>query len=143
MVPKQIVRQYIYAYSAVSPLSGDICSILTSNCDTESMAAFLKVLSKEYSDFRNIVIMDRAGWHTTNQLAQFSNIRFIFLPPYSPELNPTEHLWNYIRNDRFRNSLFENLDDVQEALITCYEELNKHKDRVTNMTHFKWLNLSV
>lgn len=107
------------------------------------MAAFLKVLSKEYGKFRNIVIMDRAGWHTTNRLKSFPNIRFIYLPPYSPELNPTEHLWNYIRNAKFRNSLFENLDDVQEALITSYEELDKQKDMVASMTHFKWLNLSI
>ena len=93
--------------------------------------------------FRNVVIMDRAGWHTTNNLKSIPNIRFIFLPAYSPELNPTEHLWNYIRNAKFRNSLFENLDDVQEALIKSYEELDKQKDMVASMTHFKWLNLSV
>lgn len=111
-VPKQIVRQYIYAYSSVIPATGEVFSLLASNCNCDVMSIYLKELSKEYKKYRNIIIMDKAAWHTTRELKLFDNVRLIFLPPYSPELNPAEHLWKYIRDQKFRNTIYNSLDDI-------------------------------
>ncbi|MCB5247420.1 MAG: transposase [Candidatus Cloacimonetes bacterium] len=97
----------------------------------------------EYRNYRNIIIMDKAGWHTTNHLKQFDNIRLIFLPAYSPELNPPEHLWSKIRDLKFRNTAYGSLDDVQKALIEGYSYLVNNKDMVSKLTNFKWLNLDI
>jgi len=125
----------------VNPKNGDIFSILAPNCDTETMSLFMRELSKEYRSYRNIIIMDKAGWHTTNDLKRFDNIRLIFLPPYSPELNPTEHLWAKIRDMKFRNTAYASLDDVQKALIDSFSYLDSNKDMVSKLTYFKWLKL--
>ena len=125
----------------MNPKSGDIFSILAPNCDTETMSLFMRELSEEYHRYRNIIIMDKAGWHTTNDLKRFDNIRLIFLPPYSPELNPTEHLWAKIRDMKFRNTAYASLDDVQKALIESFSYLDNNKDMVSKLTYFKWLTL--
>lgn len=85
--------------------------------------------------------MDKAGWHTTSDLKRFDNIRLIFLPPYSPELNPTEHLWAKIRDMKFRNIAYASLDDVQKALIDSFSYLDSNRDMVSKLTYFKWLKL--
>jgi len=131
------VRQYIYAYSAVNPVNGDIFSILAPNCDTDTMSLYMEHFSIEYKDYRNIVIMDKAGWYTTNLLRGFDNVRYIFLPPYSPELNPAEHLWAAIRDLQFRNKSFGSLDEVQDALIDSFQYLDRNKEMVSKLTYFK------
>jgi transposase len=142
-VSKQIVRQYIYAYSAVNPANGDIFSILAPNCNTEIMSLFMENLSEEYHDYRNVIILDKAGWHTTNYLKRFDNVRYLFLPPYSPELNPAEHLWSTIRDLKFRNTTFASLKEVEKALIESFKYLDRNKDLVSKLTHFKWLLLDI
>lgn len=127
----------------MNPVSGDIFSILAPNCDTDIMSLFIENFSNEYQDYRNIMIMDKAGWHTTSYLKSFDNVRYIFLPPYSPELNPTEHLWAKIRDLKFRNITFNSMNEVMNALIECFEYLDENKDMVSKLTYFKWLNLDV
>ena len=107
------------------------------------MSLYMDQFSKEYKDYRNIVIMDKAGWHTTNYLKSFNNIRYIFLPPYSPELNPAEHLWSAIRDLKFRNKSFESLDEVQDALVDSFLYLDRNKDMVSKLTYFKWMHLEL
>jgi len=87
--------------------------------------------SVEYKDCRNILIMDKAGWHTTKTLKSFDNIRYIFLPPYSPGLNPAEHLWAGIRDFKFRNTSFGSLDEVQDARVDSFQYLDNNKDMVS------------
>jgi len=103
----------------------------------------MEQFSKEYKNFRNIVIMDKAGWHTTNYLKNFDNVRLVFLPPYSPELNPAEHLWATIRDLKFRNTTYGSMDEVQKALINSFEFLDKNKDMVSRLTYYKWMNLDI
>ena len=103
----------------------------------------MEQFSIEYKNYRNIVIMDKAGWHTTNYLKSFDNVRNIFLPPYSPELNPTEHLWAVIRDLKFRNTTYRSMDEVQSALIDSFEYLDNNKDMVSKLTDIKWMNLEL
>jgi transposase len=142
-VSKEVVRQYLYAYYAVNPVSCHIFSILAPNCDTETMYLYLDQFSEEYKDYRNIVIMDKASCHTSNCLKSFNNIRFIFLPPYSPELNPSEHLWAAIRDFKLRNNNFGSLDDVQDALVYSFQYLESNKEMVSKLTYFKWMILDI
>ena len=60
--------------------------------------------------------MDGASWHKAKELSIPKNIEFIILPPYSPELNPIERLWKYIKDKTLKNNIFENLDHLQENI---------------------------
>ncbi len=120
-----MIREYIYAYSALSPQTGDCYSIISPFCNTEAMNEFLKQLSFQYKQYRIILILDKAGWHTSHTLQLADNIRLLHLAPYSPELNPVELLWREIRKKYFHNQIFSSLDDVenmlQKALLTYHQ----------------------
>ena len=71
-------------------------------CNTEAMNALLEETSVSFPHYRIIMIMDYAGWHTTKKLKlpENTSISILSLPPYSPELNLTEHIWDYIYKKR-------------------------------------------
>ncbi len=100
-VAKQMIREYVYAYSALSPQSGDCYSMISPFCNTEAMSEFLGQLSNYYKHYRIILILNKAGWHTGQLLQLADNIQLLHLNPYSPELNPVELLWREIRKKIF------------------------------------------
>ena len=99
IVPCQMVREYMQVYSAVDPISGDSCSIIAPKCNTECMNAFLETLSKEFSKDYILLSMDNARWHKSKGLRVPDNIRFFYLPPRTPEMNPIEQVWPEVRHD--------------------------------------------
>jgi transposase len=124
-VARQMVREYIYAYSAMSPQTGDCYSMISPYCNTEAMNEFLQQLSTQFKHYRIILILDKAGWHISQALKLADNIKLLHLNPYSPEQNPVELLWREIRRKYFHNVIFDNLDEVettlQEALLYYYQ----------------------
>jgi transposase len=127
-VARQMIREYIYAYSALSPQTGDCYSMISPYCNTEAMNEFLLQLSAFYNNYRIILILDKAGWHVSQSLKLAGNIQLLHLNPYSPEQNPAELLWREIRRKYFHNNIFDNIDEVEntlEAALKAYHN-NKH-----------------
>ena len=108
IVKKQMIRQYTYAYASVCPETGENHSLVLSGSNTEIMNYYLKDLSEVFSKYRIILCSDNASWHVSSGLEVPRNIVFLYLPPYSPQLNPVEHLWDYIREKKgFNNRIFK------------------------------------
>ncbi len=84
IVGQQIIRQYTYAFTAVCPETGENYSLILPWADTATMNIFLSGFSKEFERYRVVMVMDKAGWHRSNDLKIPENITFLFLPPYSP-----------------------------------------------------------
>ena len=82
--------------------------------------------------------MDQAGWHKAKNLKSFDNIKIVDLPPYSPELNPVEHIWEYIRENHFYNQPCNSLDEVEEKLTFSLVELNANKNTLQSLIGFHW-----
>ena len=139
-VPSQIVREYTYAYAAVCPFDGDLDALILPEVNTEAMSIFLDELSRHHRDEQIVLILDKAGWHTAKNLNIPENITLHWLPPYSPELNPVEHLWDELREKWFRNKYFTSLDAVEDQLAQALKFLMKHPDQVKSMTLFDWMN---
>lgn len=140
-IGKQIVRQYIYAYTALCPATGDNFSMILPNSNTSCMDIFLSELSGFYKDNRLILIMDQAGWHTSENLKTFENIIIWTLPPRSPELNPVEYFWKYIRDDKkFNNNIFNSLDEVEDKLEQALVEMHYDKETVKSFANYSWMN---
>jgi transposase len=104
------------------------------------MSLFLAELSDNHQDENIVLIMDRAGWHTAKNLIVPRNITLHWLPPYSPELNPVEHLWDEIREKWFQNRYFQSLDAVEDQLVDALAFLMRHPELVKTMTLFNWMN---
>ena len=68
------------------------------------------------------------------------NIEILFLPPYSPQLNPVEHLWDEIREKFFANKAFKDIDAVEDNLMEGLIFMNKNSDIVKNLSNFSWIN---
>jgi phosphopantetheine adenylyltransferase len=105
------------------------------------MNALLEQTSLTFPHYRIIMIMDSAGWHTTKKLEIPENIIILPLPPYSPELNPTEHIWDYIREQKgFNNYTFNSIDAVDAQLGKALCDLNIEKNFIKSMCNFDWIN---
>ena len=141
IVKKQAIREYLYAFTAVCPQTGETCSIISPFCNTEAMNALLLETSNTYPQYRILMVMDSAGWHTTNKLELPENITVQTLPAYSPELNPVEHIWDYIREQKeFNNYTFDSLDEVDNQLGVALCDLHNEKEIMRSMCNFDWIN---
>ena len=133
-VAKQMIREYIYAYSALSPQTGDCFSMISPFCNTDAMNQFLQQLSIQYCNYRIILILDKAGWHISKTLEIADNIKLLHLNPYSPEQNPVELLWREIRRKYFHNIIFNSLDDVENTLTNALLKYHLQKDDVGKLS---------
>ncbi len=114
-----------YLYSSVSPLTGDSFILFLPWVNTEIMNLYLEKLSAAYPDKKLLLIMDQAGWHKSKALQIPNNIEFYSLPAYSPELNPVEKLWLWLRRQVCRNRYFDSESKLMDALIKALRSLSK------------------
>ena len=80
-----------------------------------------------------------AGWHRSSAFRLPDNLRLLFLPPYSPELNPPQHLWDELREKYFHNRVFESLDTLEDHLTVALRNLENAPDRVKSITGWGWI----
>jgi transposase len=141
---QQIVREYTYAFAAVSPHDGVLDTLILPEVTAETMSLFLAEVSRRHSDEFILMIIDGAGWHHARDLKIPENTRLLFLPPYSPQLNPTEHLWDELREKDFPNLVFDSLDTLEDHLEKALCKLEGQRDRVRSNTGFDWIvNISM
>jgi len=140
VVGHQIVREYLYGFVAVSPFDGGCTALILPWVDTQTMTLFLRHTAHEFADSFCLMLLDGAGWHHAHDLVLPDNLRLLFLPPYSPELNPAEHVWEYLRENHFGNDTFPTLEAVGERLATGLRSLAEQPDLVRSLTCFDWLN---
>ena len=137
----QMVRQFDYVFSVVCPKTGETFTLILPDADTAMMNLFLDETSQFYKDYRIIVIADQASWHKSKTLKNFENIRFIFLPPASPELNPAEHLWDHVRErPEIANCSFDSLNDMEKVLEKTFREIHHNPDSIRSLVSFSWIN---
>lgn len=134
----QIVRQYTHIFSAVCPHDGESFSLILPYADSEAMEIFLAELSKHYSQYRLILVMDQAAWHRTSNLKKLENIRIIYQPPYSPEINPVEHLWEHIREKFLRHGYWASMDILDAVLEEIIVQVEKSKSIIQSLVGFHW-----
>jgi hypothetical protein len=139
VVGARLERKYIYAFSAVSPHDGVMDSLVLPWVNAETMSLFLAEVAQRHADEFIVMVMDQAGWHLAGDLAVPASMRLIYLPPYSPELNPAEHLWEAVREDCFANHVFADLDAVEVALTKGLVALESSPERTQSMTGFGWI----
>ena len=139
IVGARLERKYIYAFSAVSPHDGVMDSLVLPWVNAETMSLFLAEVAQRHSKEFIVMVMDQAGWHLAGDLIVPQNMRLVFLPPYSPELNPAEHLWDSLREECFANHVFSNLDAVESVLTSGLVALEADPIRTQSMTGFKWI----
>ena len=140
IVSHQIVREYVYALAAVCPRDGQLVSLVMPWLDGETTSVFLEHAARQFADEFCVMLLDGAGWHRANDLRVPPNMKLLPLPPYSPELNPVEHIWDHLRENSFKNTAFDSLDDVEDTLCAGLKNLHDNPEMVRSMTSFDWIN---
>ncbi|MDR1228570.1 MAG: IS630 family transposase [Azoarcus sp.] len=139
LVKAMLIHQYTYAYGAVSPLDGRLDSLILPHVNTECMQVFLDEVAERHPNENLIMIMDGAGWHKSLQLSLPDNLRTLFLPPYSPELNPQEHLWDELREKHFHNIAFNSLSALEDTLVSGLFSLENNPQLVHSISAWDWI----
>ena len=120
--PTVIVRpgyRNFYVYSAVSPITGEQVSLFLPWVNTGMMDLFLDHMRQVLGGRFGFLVMDQAGWHVSHDLQVPANMEIILLPPYSPELNPVERLWQWLKRHSLRNRCHEDLEAMMDAVQGC------------------------
>lgn len=135
----QIVREYTYVFAAVSPVDGVMDSLILPRANSEAMSVFLAEVSRRHPDELILMVLDGAGWHRSGELKIPENIQFLPLPPYCPELNPAEHLWDEMREKWFGNRLFNSMAQLTDHLVLALQAMESNPKRLQSLTGFHWI----
>ena len=138
-VASQLIREYIYLYGAVSPKDGTCVYLIMPRSDTACFQAFLNVLSRKFAGQDILLVLDGAPNYRCSDLALPGNISLLFLPPYSPELNPKENLWDEIREKIFKNYALKSIDAVRAKLKKAILYIERHPKTVKSITSFPYI----
>ena len=85
VVKNRLVREYTYAFAAITPADGIMDSLILPFVNAETMGLFLQVVAERHPEECILMVLDGAGWHIAGDLVVPANMRLLFLPPYSPE----------------------------------------------------------
>lgn len=144
--PRAIQQQqfeYAYLFGAVCPANGATQALVVPYVNKDVMKAHLQQISENTkADRHAVVIMDGAGWHSDDIDAEFNNLSVIKLPPYSPELNPIEQVWSWLRQNKLANRCFENYEDIVEQVSQAWRYFIKDIERVKSLCWRDWINLT-
>jgi transposase len=108
--------------ATVCPANGESAGLLSPYVDNQIMSIFLKQFSRQLpEDIHAVLIWDQAGFHKAKELSVPENISIIELPAYSPELNPVENLWQYLRSHYWSNRSYDGYDDLRRAACEAWQ----------------------
>jgi DDE superfamily endonuclease len=128
-----------YLFGAICPARGVGAALVLPFADTEAMQLHLEEISRHIAEGAHAVLMlDRAGWHTTAKLDVPSNITPIFLPSRAPELNPVENIWQFLRGNWLSNLVFETYDDIIDAVCAAWRKLVAQPEPITSIGTRDW-----
>jgi DDE superfamily endonuclease len=137
-VQHRFAWRYVLAF--VHPASGRTEWQFASGINTAVMSVALRyfALAVGASPSKRIVLaLDQAGYHVSPQLQVPEGIHLILLPPYSPELQPAEHLWRF-SDQPLTNVHFATIDDLEDTLADHCDRLQRQQDVICSATHFHW-----
>lgn len=140
---KQQQFDYAYLFGAVCPATGETEALIAPWVNKEIMQQHLELISTRTQPGRHaVVIMDGAGWHTDDIAKDIHNVSIIKLPPYSPELNPVEQVWSWLRQHHLANRCFKGYDDILSACTTAWNHFVEDSQRVIKLCSRDWINVS-
>jgi transposase len=138
-VASQFIREYIDLYGAVCPKDGTCVYLIMPTSNTACFQSFLNILSRRFARQHILLVLDGAPNHRCGGLAVPDNVSLLFLPPYAPELNPKENLWDEIREKIFKNYALKSIDAVHRKLEEAILYIERNPETVKSITAFPYI----
>ena len=131
-----------YLFGAICPARGVGAALALPFADTDMMQLHLDEISRHVAEGAHaVLLLDRAGWHTTAKLDVPGNITPIFLPSRAPELNPVENVWQFLRGNWLSNLVFETYDDIIDAACDAWRKLIAQPETITSIGMRHWAHI--
>jgi hypothetical protein len=128
-----------YLFGAICPARGAGAALALPFADTEGMQLHLNEISRTVAKGAHaVLLLDRAGWHTTGHLVVPKNLTLIFLPSRAPELNPVENVWLYLRQNWLPNRVFDTYEAIVEAACEAWRRLIAQPNTITSIGLREW-----
>jgi DDE superfamily endonuclease len=135
--------EWAYLFGAVCPERAAGVALVMPYADTEAMTRHLEEIAKAVRPGAHAaLVLDGAGWHGSAGLVIPENITLITLPPYAPELNPVENVWEYLRKNKLANRLYKTYEDIVEACCNAWNDLMAIPDQIASITRRDWAKAS-
>lgn len=110
--------------------------------NTQTMMVHLEHISRQIPTEKHaVIVLDRAGWHTTKHLNHFENITLLPLPAASPELNPCEQIWKLLRRTHLSNRSFKDEKDLLIACSNAWCDFAKNASLISSLCSREWAKL--
>ena len=133
----------VYIFGAICPALGKGAGLVLPRCTTEGMARQLAEISRGVAPgAHGLVLVDRAGWHLSRRLVVPENLTLLLLPPRSPELNPVENVWQFLRDNWLSNRIFRCEADIVEHCCAAWNELMAQPWRIMSIGLRHWAHRS-
>jgi hypothetical protein len=128
-----------YLFGAICPARGTGAALALPFADTQAMQLHLDEIARTVKRGAHaVLLLDRAGWHTTAALNIPKNITMILLPSRAPELNPVENIWQYLRQTWLSNRVFNTYEEIIEAACDAWRRLVAQPRTSTSIGSRQW-----
>ena len=131
---------WTYIFAAAQPATGDAFALVMPEVSTRTMDLFLAEFSKTLDPDEHVVmVLDGAGWHGSKALVVPDNITLVPLPPYSPELNPVERIWLFLRERFLSLAVWPDRTAIIQACCDAWNALLAEIGRVRSLCFQPWV----
>ena len=134
----------VWLFCAVCAARGVGAGLVTGCINAEAMSMHLDEISFHVAPGAHaVVVLDGAGWHQTGgRLRVPDNITLMPLPPYCPELNPVENVWQYLRQNELSFKIWDNIDAIVDACCAAWNKLVSKPETITSIATRNWAKVS-
>ena len=139
---RQLQYNYSYIFGAICPTHKRAVGLVLTIANTQGMQMHLDEISKYVEEGRHaVIIVDKARWHTTDKLKLPHNISLLPLPATSPELNPVEQVWQWIRQHCLANRVFKDYQEIVDVSCDAWNIFAKQSDLINSIGSREWATL--
>ena len=140
--PRDTRCKWSYIFGAACPGRGTAAGLILPCVNTEAMELHLAEIARTVAtDAHALLIVDAAGWHDAKEPGGPDNITLLKLPPYAPELNPMENVWQYLRANKLAITVFDTHDEILDKCSDAWNFFANDPERINSITHRDWITV--
>ncbi len=137
--PRDQRTRSAWLFSAIFPRDGKAAGLVLPRCNTKAMTLHLAEISQAVKKGAHaVVILDQAGWHGAKDLEVPDNITLLPLPPRSPELNPVENIWQFMRDNWLSNRVLKSYEDILDHCCYAWNQLTQQPWKIMSIGLRDW-----
>ena len=143
-LPRQQAYSSAYVFGAICPTTAQAVGLVMPSANTYAMQCHLNEIAQAVPPSRHaVVVTDRAPWHTTRRLDCPPRLSLLHLPPVSPELNPVEQVWAWLRQHHWANRIFKNYEAILQTCCQAWNAFTRWPALITSIGSRSWAYLHI